>query len=88
MNCDSKMTECSIHLGNQGNYQVMKSKYTWAYIYTQHIKTNTRLARVEIICESQWCCFAIKSKEKQALVCKVKNSKCACHAHKHTQLAK
>ena len=30
-----------------------------------------------MICESQWYYFAIKSKEKQILVCKVNNSKCA-----------
>lgn len=52
------------------------------------LKQTQGWQEVEIICESQWCCFAIKSKEKQALVCKVKNSKCACLAHKHAQLAK
>lgn len=65
MNCDSKMTECSIHLGNQGNYQVMKANIRGHMSIPNTLKQTQGWQEVEIICESQWCCFAIKSKENK-----------------------
>lgn len=55
----------------------------------RHMSVNNTLNQAqcwqeaEMICESQWCYFAIKSFFllffflKQTLVCKVKNSRCA-----------
>lgn len=55
----------------------------------RHMSTHNTLnhtwcwLEVEMICESQWYYFAIKSKEKQILVCMVKIQNVLGHVHKH-----